>query len=94
MIDVKTAVARALKYVQDLFGPDMVSDPRLEEVELTDDNFWVVTLSYFTEKSPEPPSLVNVLRPPSREYRVVRLRADTGEVRSVKLWDRHAGIRP
>lgn len=79
MIDIKTAVKDAREYFLDLFGEEAVA-PQLEEAELSDDGqYWYVTLSYKTEKETLSQSFTS-----ARIFKVFKLRADTGEVLSMK----------
>jgi hypothetical protein len=79
MINIKTAVKDAREYFIDLFGED-VGSPQLEEAELSDDaQYWNVTLSYKSAKETLSQSYTS-----ARIYKVFKLRADTGEVLSMK----------
>ena len=74
MIDVKTAVRIAHKYLTELYPDDPeVADVRLEEVELGDDNKWHVTLSFLSAPFAE------------RTYKQFEIMADDGAVRSMKI---------
>lgn len=78
MLDVKEAAQRASEYFADLFKG--VSDPQLEEVELADDGQeWFITLSYPVRS--ENPFILGS----GRQYKVFRIDARTGEVRSMKI---------
>ena len=46
MIDVKTAVRKALEYVRELQDYLPKSEFRLEETEFVDPGFWQITLSF------------------------------------------------
>ncbi len=47
MLEVKQAVKTSIAIFQELFPPDTFREPRLEEVNLAeDDNAWRITLSY------------------------------------------------
>ena len=87
MIDVKQAVANALKFLLDMYGEQKVLSPRLEEVELSEDgNVWYVTVSFLTEATA--PDLVSALSGSSRldrQYKVLTVWANDGNVRSMKI---------
>ena len=80
MIDVKTAVRKAVEYVRELQDYLPKSEIRLEETEFVDPGFWQITLS-FSESSLGLP-----FGPPNaRAYKVFRRDANTGEVLSMKV---------
>jgi len=91
VIDVKQAVATATSYLGNLMG-GAAKDIVLEEVELSDDErFWLVTLSALL---PEPANTENEATSAiaralghqlRRVYRVFKINADTGVVRSMKM---------
>ena len=90
MIEVKEAVKRAMDYVKDLYPPDQINNLRLEEVrtsEVSGDDRWEITIGF------DPPhhttsALGEVvgLRPRvQRQYKMVRLRRDDGEVEGMLI---------
>jgi hypothetical protein len=84
MITVKEAAQRAIEYVIDLLGRDNVGQPRIEEVDLTDDNeYWLVTVGFF------PPAMVGNIAlqqfSPKREYKQVKVTTADGSIRSMKI---------
>jgi hypothetical protein len=89
MLDVKEAAHRASEYFAGLYGDQSVSNVQLEEVELTDDGqYWLITLSYplFPPRmalagNPELP--INLAL--KRKYKVFKIDAKTGEVKSMKI---------
>ena len=86
MIDVKTAVGIAVRYIQELLPKERLRDLRLEEVERTDDNeHWLVTLGYSTRTDPSTP--FEALGGPrfEREYKVFKVSAQSGEVTFMKI---------
>lgn len=95
MIDVKQAVAIAVKYVADLLGSETIHDIRLEEVELSaNEEVWYVTVSFLRPpKATTEPSLTDALsqlvagrsRQMEREYKVLAVRAQDGQVTSMKI---------
>ncbi|MEN6497885.1 MAG: hypothetical protein ABFD16_26600 [Thermoguttaceae bacterium] len=83
MVLVKQAVEKAVEFVQEMYEGQALDDLRLEEVERSDDNkLWSITLSFLKPPSPLQSSLS---LPRSREYKVVAVSAETGEVRSMKI---------
>ncbi len=91
-IDVKAAVIAAKGYLQsirDLLGE--FREVRLEEVELSEDKrFWLVTLGFdrpvktlasefFPTVSDSVPSAIK------REYKLIKVDSETGEVQSMKI---------
>ena len=82
MLDVREATRTAFEYFGSLYGGE-VSDVRLEEVELTEDGgYWLVTLSYHAGS--EIAVMFNKATMP-REYKLFRIDAITGEVKSMKI---------
>jgi hypothetical protein len=81
-IDVKKAVELAKGYLSDVLEVP-VHLTLLEEIELTEDQqSWLITLS-FPALSLAPNPLVAALR--EREYKVIKLQADTGKLISIKI---------
>ena len=81
MLDVKEAAQRASEYFAGLFADQGVSNVQLEEVELTEDGgYWLITLSY-----PLIPSILPVNIVSKRNYKVFKIDAKTGEVKSMKI---------
>ena len=77
MLDVKEAAQRASEYFAGLYSGQSLSDVRLEEVEQADHGkYWLITLSY-----PVLPGL-NLGK---KEYKVFKIDAKTGEVKSMKI---------
>jgi len=84
MLTINDLVETAAKYLKSFF-PDSDSI-QLEEIELTDDNkYWFVTLSY--EGSDIPTSTNLWLANRSRKYKIFKIDAKSGEVRSMKIRD-------
>ena len=82
MIDVKQAAQSASNFVTGLYANEIISDVRLEEVELTEDGkYWLITLSL-----PPPKSAISaVFQIGARQYKIFKVDADTGEVLSMKI---------
>ncbi len=88
MIDVKQAVAIAVRYVSELYAGESVLDLRLEEVEHTeDDRFWLITLGYLRKvPTRSGPVFTQVLGPEyQRDYKTLKIDADSGAVHSMKI---------
>ena len=98
MIDVKEAVAIAVKYLTDLLKG--ATDVSLEEVELSDDDqvwhIWHITLSALLPAQVQPSSalqsqmsisaVAELFSPENRRaYKVLAVNAETGCVRSMKI---------
>ena len=81
MLDVKEAAQKASEYFAGLYKDQGLSNVQLEEVELTDDGkYWLITLSY-----PVPPEIAALNFNFKRKYKVFRIDAKTGEVKSMKI---------
>ena len=82
MLDVKEAAQKASDYFAALYSGQGISNVQLEEVELTDHGrYWLITLSY-----PQPSDLAGLFGTGSRrEYKVFKIDARTGEVKSMKI---------
>lgn len=101
MIDVKRATQLAAEYLKNLLGDEAVSDVRLEEVELArrgdwtdetpvetrsedddvwDKSYWLITVSFL----PQP---ANPLFAQSRQYKIFKLEAETGDFVAMKMRD-------
>ena len=80
MLDVKEAALRASEYFASLYSPELAATVRLEEVELTDDGYWLITLSY-------PRSGLDAIMGSNgnREYKQFKIEAATGKVVSMKI---------
>jgi hypothetical protein len=80
-IDSKAAVQQAGSYFRDLFPT--AQDVRLEEVELSPDGkFWLVTYSF---AKPDLAVFGALVSNPSRDYKVVKIEAETGIPQGVKI---------
>ena len=84
MIDVKEAVAVATAYIRELYEEKDLHDLGLEEVELSeDDRWWMVTLGHARKLS----GMDGFGGQHRRAYRVFRIDAEEGVVRSMKIRD-------
>jgi len=83
MINVNEASTKAIEHLKKLYPDRDLGEILFEEAEITDDDrFWVVVLSY-----KNPISAGGVGRSMfvgDRGYKVFKLLAETGEIRSVK----------
>ncbi len=87
-MEAKEAIAAAKAYLEELFGPELMSPPRLEEIWFDEsDKAWCVTFGFF--RKPD-----EVLKTTGRYstyvYKVVRLTKATGTPVSIKDRDRVA----
>jgi len=84
MLEVKEVVKIATEYIQTLFSPHQIPELRLEEVELSaDSQYWEVTLSFVVREPTAYLSLGDAAR--TREYKIFRISAETGQVQSMKI---------
>ena len=93
MVDVTTAVRNASKYLRQM-EQVLGGEPenlRLEEVEKSEDtSYWLITLGY-DARSALPPASALFADPEDanwkyeREYKLLRIDAETGEVESMKI---------
>jgi hypothetical protein len=86
VIDAKIAAQKAMNYLTDLLGEQ--KDLALEEVELDPhEQYWLVTLGYNIYRSESDPTLSALTgsRRWFRVYKVFRVGAEDGEVRSMKI---------
>ena len=83
MINVNEASIRAIENLKKLYPDHDLGEILFEEAEITDDDrFWIVVLSY---KSPISSGGVGKsMFVGDRGYKVFKLLAETGEIRSVK----------
>jgi hypothetical protein len=84
-IDVKAAVKIAMKYLDDFRDIITARQVRLEETEYDDVGDWLITLSSVDDSSAPMGPLVAALGGARRDYRIFRIDAETGEVKSMKV---------
>ena len=85
MIDVKTAVRRAVEYIQGLEGLVPDKGIRLEETEYDEKkNEWFITLSALQEPDVSAGLLVT-LTAGKRTYKIFRINGLTGNVKAMKV---------
>ncbi|OCR01902.1 hypothetical protein BCD67_05305 [Oscillatoriales cyanobacterium USR001] len=88
-IDVRAAVSAAENYLtslQDKIGLT-IQDLRLEEVELSEDKtYWLITIGFnrLTDTANNPLGLPTIPHH-EREYKIFKIDAETGEVKSMKI---------
>jgi hypothetical protein len=88
--DVKEAVRIAIRYLQEFNEFIPAQGIRLEETEYDDAGFWLITLSTIDIENTFPPSdetmrRVLAFEKGKRIYRVFRIDAGSGEVKSMKV---------
>lgn len=82
--NIKTLANTSVDYLRGFF-PD-ADKIQLEEVEITDDNkYWSITLSYESNDNPEQNS--GWLLSKSRKFKIFKVDAQKGNVRSMKIRD-------
>jgi hypothetical protein len=80
MINVKSAVRAAIEYLQQFQEFIPANAIRLEETEYDDTGYWLITLS--TE---DPNPLLPNFAAGRRNYKIFRIDAESGEVKSMKV---------
>ena len=82
LVNVKAAVELARGYLSEVLQVPS-SQMLLEEIELSDDQqFWLITLSFPGARF-SPVEVMAGLA--NREYKIVKLRTDTGDLVSIKI---------
>ena len=90
MVDVRSAVVATREHfssLQDMIGYP-TEDLRLEEAELSEDKkHWFITLGFIrpVDKTSNPLADLIASRNYEREYKVFKIDATTGEVKSMKI---------
>ena len=84
MIEIKEAVKIALDLVHDLYDPDSVKNPLLEEVVLSqDEKNWAVTIGfdYGDKQVPAPPSFPTQSTPSRKDriYKLILINVESGQ---------------
>lgn len=85
MIDVKSAVRAAMKYLQEIQEFVPAIGMRLEETEHDDSGDWLITLSTVEDSGIRVESPFPVFPTGKRIYKVFRIDANTGDVKSMKV---------
>jgi hypothetical protein len=88
MIEVKDAVKCAFQSLEYLFAEESISNPLLEEVELSEDETqWFITLG-FNVKKETPKNFLEALDTSAknlRKYKLFKIDAETGEFISMQI---------
>lgn len=88
MVDAKQAVKIAKEYVEEMYLPEKLPRLGLEEIELVDEfNEWIITVGFDAPSAEETPTEFQRLvgrTGKRREYKRVRIAAQTGNVLSMK----------
>lgn len=82
VIGVKSAVLAAIRYLQELGEFVPTDEVRLEETEHDDHGDWLITLSTL---EPADQGAAGQLLPRRRSYKVFRIDAETGGMKSMKV---------
>lgn len=80
----KEAVKIAYKYFRDAFINENIHNLALEEIEMSDDGFWLITLGFDPEKKRTPMDILPRYDT-ERKYKVLKINNDTGKVSSLKI---------
>ena len=80
-IDAKQAAANAISYYE-YITQDNRSEALIEEIELNDDDQWMITLSH---RDPNQNSMIYGAQGLNRKYKTFLIDAYTGEVESMKI---------
>lgn len=83
-IDVKAAVRIAIDYLREFQEFIPAQGIRLEETEYDDSGTWLITLSTIDDSDPLMGRIAQ-LAGGKRDYRIFRIDAQTGEVKSMKV---------
>lgn len=87
-MDVKEAVRKAVAYVSDVFESENPENIGLEEVVLNEsNNLWEITIGFSRPWDHPRSGVVTGFQPqpPKRQYKVVSIDNDSGEVKSIKI---------
>ncbi len=90
MKSIDEAVSLAWQYCSMLYKNKNISDLTLEEIELEEGKYWLITLSYNVPESGVSISTGptgSIFSPPKfrRVYKVFKISGDTGKVISMKI---------
>jgi len=84
-MEVTEAIQRALTFIQTVIKDNRVGSMLLEEVELSEDSrYWLITISLPSPVASGALFVGNAGRQ-ERDYKVVRIDAQTGKVESIKM---------
>lgn len=83
MIGIKEAAAKAIEHITSLYPNRNLGDILLEEAELSEDGqFWIVTVSF--QRPASSGGVGESVFTGNRSFKVFKILAETGEVRSMK----------
>jgi hypothetical protein len=86
VIDVKTAVSKALEFMKTLFEERKLINLMLEEVELSEDNgYWLVTFGFDVPEPSGSPIGAIVGLSYRRVFKIFKVDAESGETNSMKI---------
>lgn len=82
MIDLKTAAAIAINFVQDIYPKN--TDFQVEEIETTEDGkYWLLTVGMYDLTEVTNPLGALISKP--RKYKAVQINKETGNIQSMKI---------
>lgn len=90
-MNVKQAVRIAMAYVSEVFESEKPENIGLEEVVLNElEGVWEITVGFSRPWDHQKPSVMTGFQPlmPKRQFKVVAIDNETGEVRSIKMRER------
>lgn len=83
MIDVKKAIVSAFSFVDSVYESQGARNPRLEEVELSEDGgYWLVTVSMEAASQSSYEAAAGVK---NRDFKVIKVRARDGQADSMRI---------
>jgi len=86
MIPVKEAVKAAMQFLAETFEGETLANPRLEEIEPSDDGaYWYITVSFFRDNPRAAFAATMGVRLEGREFKTVTVDANNGTVKSMKI---------
>lgn len=89
--DVKRATVAAAEFLEAIYGAEISRGAMLEEVELDDAGFWLITLSLPVRPARPADTSSGLFGPlaalasPRRDYKVFKVDRSSGEVVSMKI---------
>lgn len=89
-MDVKSAVKKAVQYIQEVFETENITNVGLEEITFDDSqSIWEVTVGFSRPWDKKPSLQLNPLlamrEPLAREYKTIFIDDETEEVKSLKI---------
>ena len=84
-MELKEAVKKAKEYISDIFSEENVKNIGLEEIEFDErNNLWKITIGFHRPWQERENLLSSFEKKLFRDYKVVTVDNETGEVKSVK----------